>query len=239
MNMSRHRSVLLAVAGAALVLPLTACQGDGDSASAPASSASATVQGSAGEATGTPGPAGTADPAGSAGSNGSTGSTGSNGSKGSTGSPGTGGSTGRQSSAGSPVCGARDVKVTAALQGGAPYTHIVLTARNTSGHSCRLAGFPHVQFLESHKQDAPAVAKSKPAAPVVLAAGDPAYALVKLSDGGREEDVEPVSAFSVTLEGDPTVIAVDAPGSEGIAVDGAKALTGYWTSELRNGADDF
>ncbi|MGW1603504.1 DUF4232 domain-containing protein, partial [Streptomyces eurythermus] len=28
-------------------------------------------------------------------------------------------------------------------------------------------------------------------------------------------------------------------GSDGIAVDPAKALTGYWTPELRNGADDF
>lgn len=92
---------------------------------------------------------------------------------------------------------------------------------------------------QSHKQDVPAVAKSKPAAPVVLAPGAPAYALVKLSDGGVDEDNEPVSAFSVTLEGDSTVVAVAAPGSEGIAVDPAKALTGYWTPELRNGADDF
>ncbi|TWV31223.1 DUF4232 domain-containing protein [Streptomyces misionensis] len=236
MNMSRHRSVLLAALGTALVLPLAACQGDGDTASAPAASSSATAQASDGTATGTPGPAGTA---GSTGSKNSAGSSGSNGSKGSAGSSATSGSTGRQASAATPLCGARDVKVTAALQGGAPYTHIVLTAKNTSGHPCRLAGFPHVQFLESHKQDAPAVARSKPAVPVVLAAGDPAYALVKLSDGGREENVEPVSAFSVTLEGDPTVIAVGAPGSEGIAVDAAKALTGYWTSELRNGADDF
>ncbi|WP_234342504.1 hypothetical protein [Streptomyces sp. NRRL B-3648] len=80
---------------------------------------------------------------------------------------------------------------------------------------------------------------SKPATPVVLAAGTPAYALVKLSDGGVDENNEPVSAFSVTLEGDPTVIAVTAPGSEGIAVDPAKALTGYWSPELRSGADDF
>ncbi|CAM5280859.1 DUF4232 domain-containing protein [Streptomyces canarius] len=141
--------------------------------------------------------------------------------------------------ASTPVCTAGDVRVTAARQDGPPYTHIVLTAKNTSGRSCRLTGFPHIQFLESHKQDVPAVAKSKPATPVVLAAGAPAYALVKLSDGGVDEANEPVSAFSVMLEGDSTVIAVTAPGSDGIAVDPAKALTGYWTPELRNGADDF
>ncbi|MFE2583867.1 hypothetical protein [Streptomyces sp. NPDC059378] len=62
---------------------------------------------------------------------------------------------------------------------------------------------------------------------------------MRLSDGGVDEDNEPVSAFSVLLEGDSTVIAVTAPGSAGIAVDPAKALTGYWTPELRNGADDF
>ena len=73
----------------------------------------------------------------------------------------------------------------------------------------------------------------------MLTAGAPAYALVKLSDGGVDEDNEPVSAFSVMLEGDSKVIAVTAPGSGGIAVDPAKALTGYWTPELRNGADDF
>jgi hypothetical protein len=33
--------------------------------------------------------------------------------------------------------------------------------------------------------------------------------------------------------------AVKAPGSEGIAVDPATWATGYWTPELRNGADDF
>ncbi|MFG3016827.1 DUF4232 domain-containing protein [Streptomyces cinerochromogenes] len=190
---------------------------------------------------------GAADGGKSAGTSGATGSTGSTGSKGSagsaktgsTGSGGSSGSAGEGASVSDPVCTARDVAVTAATQGGAPYTHLVLTAKNTSGHSCRLTGFPHIQFLESHKQDAPAVARSKPATPVVLTAGAPAYALVKLSDGGVDEDNEPVSAFSVTLEDDPTVIAVTAPGSDGIAVDPAKVLTGYWTPELRNAADGF
>ncbi|MCG8965633.1 MULTISPECIES: DUF4232 domain-containing protein [Streptomyces] len=231
----RQRSALLAVAGTALVLSLTACQSDADSKSTSAPSATTTVASSpaaagttADKGTGTSGAAGSA---GSAGSKGSAGSTDA--------SAGDTGATGDQVSASTPVCTARDVRVTAATQDGPPYTHIVLTARNSSGHSCRLTGFPQIQFLESHKQDVPAVAKSKPATPVVLQAGAPAYALVKLSEGGVDEENEPVSAFSVMLEGDSTVIAVTAPGSDGIAVDPAKALTGYWTPELRNGADDF
>ncbi|MGW1607126.1 DUF4232 domain-containing protein [Streptomyces eurythermus] len=238
MNTPRHRSALLAVAGTALVLSLTACQSDGDSASSAtpaatvaASAASARPAGEKG--TGTSGGTGSADSARSTGSKDSAGPAGSGGSSGSA------GATGERASASAPLCTAGNVTVSAATQDGPPYTHIVLTARNTSSHACRLTGFPHIQFLESHKQDVPAVAKSKPAAPVVLTPGAPAYALVKLSDGGIDEDNEPVSAFSVQLEGDPTVIAVTAPGSDGIAVDPAKALTGYWTPELREGADDF
>ncbi|MFF9092424.1 DUF4232 domain-containing protein [Streptomyces sp. NPDC014802] len=227
-----HRSTLLAVAGTALALSLTACQSDsGSTSSRPTTSATVASSPAAGATTAAK-DTGTSEAAGSGGSARSAGA------KGSTGASSTG-STGGRGTAATPVCTARDVRVTAATQDGPPYTHIVLTARNTSGHSCRLAGFPHIQFLESHKQDVPAVAKSKPATPVVLTAGAPAYALVKLSDGGADEDVEPVSAFSLQLEGDATVIAVTAPGSEGIAVDPAKALTGYWTPELRNGADDF
>lgn len=234
----RRRSTLLTVAGTALVLSLTACQSDADTESTSAPSTSATVASSP-AAAGTTADKGkdTTDATGSADSAGSTGSSGSKGSAGS--SDASAGETGEQVTASTPVCAAGDVRVTAATQDGPPYTHIVLTARNTAGHSCRLTGFPHIQFLESHKQDVPAVAKSKPATPVVLGAGAPAYALVKLSDGGVDEENEPVMAFSVTLEGDPTVIAVTAPGSDGIAVNPAKALTGYWTPELRNGADDF
>ncbi|MEU6102006.1 DUF4232 domain-containing protein [Streptomyces flaveolus] len=231
----RQRSALLAVAGTALVLSLTACQSDADTKSTSAPSATTTVASSpaaagktADKGTGTSDAAGSADSAGSKGSAGAADT-----------SAGDTGANGKQASASTPVCTARDVSVTAATQDGPPYTHIVLTARNSSGHSCRLTGFPQIQFLESHKQDVPAVAKSKPATPVVLEAGAPAYALVKLSDGGVDEENEPVSAFSVMLEGDSTVIAVTAPGSDGIAVDPAKALTGYWTPELRNGADDF
>ncbi|MEU5099294.1 DUF4232 domain-containing protein [Streptomyces sp. NPDC020996] len=236
MNTRRHRSALLAVAGTALALSLTACQGgtDSDPASAgtPSAAASATAAGN-GKNTGT------SDSADSAGTAGSAGSSGSNGAGASAGTSGSSGSSGEQASASDAVCTAGDITVTAARQDGPPYTHLVLTAKNTSHRSCKLPGFPHVQFLESHKQDVPAVAKSKPATPVVLTPGAPAYALVKFSDGGTDEDTEPVSAFSVTLEGDSTVIAVTAPGSGGIAVDPAKALTGYWTPELRRGADDF
>ncbi|MFF4930711.1 DUF4232 domain-containing protein [Streptomyces griseofuscus] len=243
-----HRTALLAAAGTALVLSLTACQGDGDANSASTSGSSVNVQSPSGKATDASGTTGSANSTGSDSTSGSTGSNiggGSTKASGSSGSASSGSassrsaSSGEQASASTPVCTAGDVRITAATQDGPPYTHIVLTAKNTSRHSCRLTGFPHIQFLESHKQDVPAVAKSKPEAPVVLAAGDPAYALVKLSDGGREENNEPVTAFSVMLAGDPTVIAVTAPGSEGVAVDPAKALTGYWTPELRNGADDF
>ncbi|WP_329416769.1 DUF4232 domain-containing protein [Streptomyces sp. NBC_00704] len=240
MNTARHRSTLLTLAGTALALSLTACQNGSGVKSSSAATPAATVASSS-TTSGATVAAGT-DGSGAAGSAGTARSTGSAGSTGSTGSPasaGSAGESGRQAAASTPACTARNVRVTAAGQDGPPTTHIVLTAKNTSGHSCRLPGFPHVQFLESHKQDVPAVAKSKPAAPVVLAPGAPAYALVKLSDGGVDEDNEPVSAFSVTLEGDSTVVAVAAPGSEGIAVDPAKALTGYWTPELRNGADDF
>ncbi|MGV9935600.1 DUF4232 domain-containing protein [Streptomyces olivaceoviridis] len=236
MTTFRRSSLLLAVAGTALTLSLTACQSDSDTTSSSATGPAATVATSP-AATGTSDvkePAGSAGPADSAGAKGSKESAGSTDA-----STGATGASGRQVTASTPVCTAGDVRVTAARQDGPPYTHIVLTAKNTSGRSCRLTGFPHIQFLESHKQDVPAVAKSKPATPVVLAAGAPAYALVKLSDGGVDEANEPVSAFSVMLEGDSTVIAVTAPGSDGIAVDPAKALTGYWTPELRNGADDF
>ncbi|MGW2771642.1 DUF4232 domain-containing protein [Streptomyces olivaceoviridis] len=236
MTTFRRSSLLLAVAGTALTLSLTACQSDSDTTSSSATAPAATAATSP-AATGTSDvkePAGSAGPADSAGAKGSKESAGSTDA-----STGATGASGRQVTASTPVCTAGDVRVTAARQDGPPYTHIVLTAKNTSGRSCRLTGFPHIQFLESHKQDVPAVAKSKPATPVVLAAGAPAYALVKLSDGGVDEANEPVSAFSVMLEGDSTVIAVTAPGSDGIAVDPAKALTGYWTPELRNGADDF
>ncbi|WP_299539301.1 DUF4232 domain-containing protein [uncultured Streptomyces sp.] len=229
-----RRPLMLAVAGTALVLSLTACQAEGDSGPAAAAASSPGTTGGENAPTSDAADASDAEP--SAAAKDTTGSAASTGGEtaASTGTKGT------RAGTTAPVCTAGDVDVTAAKQDGPPYTHLVLTAKNTSARSCRLAGYPHLQFLESHKQDAPAVAKSKPATPVVLAPGAPAYALVKLSDGGVDEENEPVSAFSLTLEGDDdTVIAVTAPGGDGVAVDPARALTGYWTPELRNGADDF
>ncbi|WP_030813305.1 DUF4232 domain-containing protein [Streptomyces sp. NRRL F-2799] len=234
MNASRRTALFSVAASAALALSLTACQsGDGTKAggapvakeSAGASAAESASASGTGGSTGNA--VGTADKSDSGASSGGT-----------SGGSGTSGSAAKGSAA-TPVCHAKDVKVSAERQDGPPYTHIILTARNTSSHRCEMAGFPHIQFLESHKQDVPSVAKSKPAAPTVLNPGDPAFALVKLSDGGVDEDNEPVSAFQLVLDGDSAVITVDSSAGGGIAVDPAKSLTGYWTTELRNGADDF
>ncbi|MFH9427830.1 DUF4232 domain-containing protein [Streptomyces sp. NPDC017615] len=231
MNASRRTALFSVAASAALALSLTACQG-GEGAKAEGAAAAETAASAASApASGTGGSKGAA--VGTAHKSVSTGS-GSAAAGGSTGAQGTG-----DGSAATPVCAAKDVKVSAERQDGPPYTHIILTARNTSGHRCEMAGFPHIQFLESHKQDVPSVAKSKPAAPTVLNPGDPAYAMVKLSDGGVDEDNEVVTAFQLILQGDSTVIAVDSSAGGGLAVDPAKTLTGYWTTELRNGADDF
>ncbi|MFK4065288.1 DUF4232 domain-containing protein [Streptomyces sp. NPDC029674] len=226
MRTFRSRTTVLAAAGAAVfALSLTACGGgDSDTKSAgSAASESTTVS------------VGDSKTDGSSGSSGSSGQS----AKGGAAAKATVAAGGSGSGAAAPACTTKDVNISAARHGGPPYTHIVLTAKNTSGHSCKMNGFPEIQFLESHKQNVPAVAKSKPAAPVVLKAGAPAYALVKLSDGGVDENNEPVSGFSVTLQGGGGQAAVTAPGNGGIAVDPAKALTGYWTYELRNGADDF
>ncbi|MEU7578519.1 DUF4232 domain-containing protein [Streptomyces sp. NPDC041068] len=222
MRTFRSRTTVLAAAGAAvLALSLTACGGD-DSGAKSAGTATATET--------------TVSSDKAAGSSDSTDSTAKNGDSAQAAKAS---ADGKQAAAAAPACTTKDVSLSAARQDGPPYTHIVLTAKNTSGKTCTMTGFPEIQFLESHKQNVPAVAKSKPASPVVLKAGAPAYALVKLSDGGVDENNEPVSAFSVTLQGGGGMAAVTAPGKGGIAVDPAKALTGYWTYELRNGADDF
>ncbi|WP_399927504.1 DUF4232 domain-containing protein [Streptomyces kanamyceticus] len=221
MRTFRSRTTVLAATGAAVfALSLTACGGDGTgvrSAGGGAGDTTVTVSSSKS--------AGSSEVVGAA--------------KGSDGAAAQGGkSVGGGASAAAPACTAKDVSLSAARHGGPPYTHIVLTAKNTSGRSCTMTGYPEIQFLESHRENVPPVAKSKPAAPVVLKAGAPAYALVKLSDGGAHEDNEVVTDFSVTLQGGG-MAAVAAPGQGGIAVDPAKWATGYWTYELRNGADDF
>jgi hypothetical protein len=226
----RNRPTLLAATTTAmLALALTACGPDGSGTKSSGPETGSTSQAAS--------PTASAENAGAAKNGGTTGS--SAGSKSSTGAGSGSGSSSGTASGSTPVCTTKNVAISAAYQGGPPYTHIVLTAKNTSGHSCRLNGFPEVQFLESHRENVPAVAKSKPATPVVLSAGAPAYALVRLSDGGKDEDTEPVIAFSVALQGSSGPATVKAPGGDGIAVDSTKWATGYWTPELRNGADDF
>ncbi|TGN79182.1 DUF4232 domain-containing protein [Streptomyces bauhiniae] len=225
MNASRRTALFSVAASAALALSLSACQsGEGAKAEGAAPVAKETVSAPASAAAGTS----TSDNTGS-------GTSTAVGTAHKSNSP----SSGAKKGTATPLCRAQDVKVSSERQDGPPYTHIILTARNTSGHRCEMAGFPHIQFLESHKQDVPSVAKSKPAVPTVLNPGDPAFVLVKLSDGGVDEDNEVVNAFQLVLQGDSTVIAVDSSAGGGLAVDPAKTLTGYWTTELRNGADDF
>ncbi|MGV9267320.1 DUF4232 domain-containing protein [Kitasatospora sp. NPDC003701] len=244
MHTYRSRTTVLAATGtAALALVLTACGGDGTDArtagAAPTQAAAQSTPGSAGTATGTP--AGTAAPAAASAAASAPNTPGAGAGKGSpTARPaGTSQPPADPAAASAPLCTVKDVALSAALQDGPPYTHLVLTAKNTSGHSCRLSEYPQIQFLESHRENVPAVAKSRPAAPVVLTAGAPAYAVVRLSDGGVHENNEPVAAFSVTLAGSGGPITVKAPGAGGIAVDPAVWATGYWTPELRNGADEF
>ncbi|MEV4948561.1 DUF4232 domain-containing protein [Streptomyces sp. NPDC053755] len=237
MRTFRNRTAVLATAaGAVLTLTLTACGGDG---SVPKAAGSAPA-GSTASVAGDPVPAAstsTAPPASGGGETTDGGST-SGGNTGTVRGTGAGKATGGRAAT-TRACTPQDVTLSAALEDGPPHTHLVLTARNTSRQTCRLNGFPEIQFLESHRQNVPAVAKSKPAAPVLLTAGAPAYARVKLSDGGVDEHNEPVTDFSVTLQGSDEVIAVRAPGAAGIAVDPAKWLTGYWTPQLRDGADEF
>ncbi|WP_371676844.1 DUF4232 domain-containing protein [Streptomyces sp. NBC_01276] len=142
-----------------------------------------------------------------------------------------------------PACTPKDVKITVAKAEGTPTEHVTLTAANTSGHSCRLYEYPLIAFGDVQTaKDVPAVAKSKPAAPVVLKAGVPAYANVRVAAGGAHEDNKVVTRFNVNLfaadgpaEGS---VVVTAPAG-GLAVDEAVAKTGYWTFELRAGADEF
>ncbi|MFJ3527595.1 MULTISPECIES: DUF4232 domain-containing protein [unclassified Streptomyces] len=251
MSAFRTRSratALAATTTAVLALALTACGGSGTGTrsegpannAAPASAAkSATGSGSAATSDSAHGSAAKTSVATKGTTAGGT-TTGGNGTGGTGTGSGTGGAAkGATGSASAPLCTTEDVRISAAAQGGPPYTHIVLTAKNTSGRRCEMKGFPEIQFLESHKQNIPSVAKSKPATRIVLDAGAPAYALVKLSNGGADEDVQPVTAFAVWLQGGSGQAAVRAPGAEGIAVDPAAYRTGYWTYELRNGADDF
>ncbi|MFJ2023537.1 DUF4232 domain-containing protein [Streptomyces sp. NPDC087897] len=139
-----------------------------------------------------------------------------------------------------PLCTAKGLKITAERQDGPPYTHLTLSAKNTSGASCEMKEYPHIHFLDNARGIVPPVAKSKPAAPVILVPGQSAYAAVRMSEGGRKETTETVKEFTVTLKANGGGMAVvKSPAAEGLAVNPQKWATGYWTPQLRNGADEF
>ncbi|MEU7700349.1 MULTISPECIES: DUF4232 domain-containing protein [unclassified Streptomyces] len=262
MRTHRTSTILAAAAVTALSLGLTACGGAADTGAKDAGSASSSQTAGAADQ-GTAEAGGTADQtaaqsgSGSAGTSTTAGGTsttaggtsGGSGTKastaGSTGSTGSskGTSAGGTSSAKAPACAYGDIRITAAKADEVPTEHIVLTATNTSGSACTLLQYPLIAFgpIQTAK-DVPAVAKSRPAAPVVLQPGAPAYANVRVSLGGTHEDNKVVRSFNVNLfaaEGPAEgSIVVKAPAG-GLAVAEAAAKTGYWTPQLRNGADEF
>lgn len=243
----RRPAVIAASAVAALSLTLTACGGGGgtkDEGAAKTEKSSSGTSGSSGEGTTGSGTSGASGTSGSTGS-GTTGS-GTEGS-GTTGS-GSAGTTGSAAHTASkkdkaPACTVNDVKITAAKQSGTPTTHISLTAKNVSGHSCTLLKYPLIAFGQIQTaKDVPAVDKSNPGTPVVLGPGAPAFAVVRIAKGGAHEDNRVVNSFNVNLfagEGPAEGSKVVSAPSGGIAVNDAVAKTGYWTPELRNGADEF
>ncbi|MEU2546227.1 DUF4232 domain-containing protein [Streptomyces roseolus] len=246
MRTTTSRTALLVAAVAAVSLGLTACGADEGvkdagsaktTAGAPAATATTGAAGAAGatESAAPAAPAGSSagSPAAPAAGKGTAGAA----------AQGTPAAAGSAPEAKAPVCAHGDVRITAKKADEVPTEHIVLTATNTSGRTCRLLGHPLIAFGEIQTaKDVPAVPASKPAAPVVLVPGAPAYANVRVSNGGVHEDNKVVKEFNVNLfaadgpaEGS---VVVTAPAG-GIAVDDAVAKTGYWTPELRNGADDF
>ncbi|MFE6226570.1 DUF4232 domain-containing protein [Streptomyces sp. NPDC057854] len=247
------RTALLVAAVAAGSLALTACGGgetgakDAGSATTPSSAAAPQTTSAAPAPSGTTG-TGTAAPAAGTGGTGDAAGTASAApaaAKSTAGASGTGSADAPKAGAAAKAaaCAHGDVKITMAKADEVPTEHIVLTATNTSGRACTLLKHPLIAFgpLQTAK-DVPPVAQSKPAAPVVLEPGAPAYANVRISRGGVHEDNRVVKEFTVNLfaadgpaEGS---VVVTAPAG-GIAVDDAVAKTGYWTPELRNGADDF
>ncbi|MFE0775644.1 DUF4232 domain-containing protein [Streptomyces sp. NPDC058861] len=255
MRHHRKNTVLAVAAVAALSLGLTACGGsdagakDAGSASSAPQAAAGTGDGAAPAESGSGSTGGSTATSGGSTSGGSTsggstagGSTG--GGKGTTASTAsTGSTTGGKASAKAPACAHGDVKVTVEKADEVPTEHVVLTATNVSGRACTLLKHPLLAFgpIQTAK-DVPAVAKSRPAVPVVVNKGESAYANVRVSLGGVHEDNKVVKEFTVNLfasdgpaEGS---VVVKAPAG-GLAVDEAVAKTGYWTYELRNGADEF
>ncbi|MET9950997.1 DUF4232 domain-containing protein [Streptomyces sp. NPDC006339] len=241
----RKQTVLAVAAAAVLSLGLTACGGDeggsrDEGAATTTTSTQVTPEGG-GQKSATGGTTTGGSTAGDATTGGST-AGGSTGGKAAA-ATSAGSTSASGSSAGARTCTYKDVKVTAAKVDETPTEHIVLTATNTSGRACRLDGYPLIAFGEIQTaKDIPAVAKSKPAAPVVLQPGAPAYANVRVVLGGVHEDNKVVTSFNVNLfaAGAPAEgsIVVKAPAG-GLAVNESAAKTGYWTPELRNGADEF
>ncbi|MCX4710058.1 DUF4232 domain-containing protein [Streptomyces griseus] len=239
MRTFRHRTTVLAAATtAALALTLTACGDDGsgtrsegaaDSSATTAASAAGSGKDAGSEKggddaaeTGAKG-SGTAQPAGAAKSSGGSGNTG-----------------GMSEKAAVALCTAKGLSITAERQDGPPYTHLTLSAKNTSGASCEMKEYPHIHFLDNARGVVPPVAKSKPQAPVILEPGQSAHVAVRMSEGGRKENTETVKEFTVTLKANGGGMAVvKSPAAEGLSVNPQTWATGYWTTELRNGADEF
>ncbi|MFC8896053.1 DUF4232 domain-containing protein [Streptomyces cinereoruber] len=250
MRHHRKNTVLAAAAVAALSLGLTACGGSdtgakdaGSASSAPQAAADQNAaKGGATDTTGGSTSEGSTTGASTSGGTTAGGSTA--GGKGTTASTAsTGSATGAKSSAKAPACAHGDVRITVEKADEVPTEHVVLTATNVSGRACTLLEYPLLAFgpIQTAK-DVPAVAKSKPAVPIVLKKGEPAYASVRVALGGVHEDNKVVKEFTVNLfapdgpaEGS---VVVKAPAG-GLAVNEAVAKTGYWTYELRNGADEF
>ncbi|MFC7978277.1 DUF4232 domain-containing protein [Streptomyces cinereoruber] len=250
MRHHRKNTVLAAAAVAALSLGLTACGGSdtgakdaGSASSAPQAAADQNAaKGGATDTTGGSTSEGSTTGASTSGGTTAGGSTA--GGKGTTASTAsTGSATGAKSSAKAPACAHGDVRITVEKADEVPTEHVVLTATNVSGRACTLLEYPLLAFgpIQTAK-DVPAVAKSKPAVPIVLKKGEPAYASVRVALGGVHEDNKVVKEFTVNLfaadgpaEGS---VVVKAPAG-GLAVNEAAAKTGYWTYELRNGADEF
>ncbi|MGW5865235.1 DUF4232 domain-containing protein [Streptomyces sp. NPDC055239] len=142
-----------------------------------------------------------------------------------------------------PACAADDVEISAAKQDDVPTTHITLTATNVSGRSCTLLRYPLIAFGGTRTaKEVAAVAKSKPGVPVVLNAGAPAYAAVRINKGDVDERNRAVTTFHVGLfaaDGSGEVSKTVSAPEGGIAVHDAVAKTGYWTPQLRDGADEF
>ncbi|MFD4016191.1 DUF4232 domain-containing protein [Streptomyces sp. SH5] len=240
MRTFRNRTTVLAAATtAALALALTACgdNGSGTRSEGAATDTSATVAASPAASGKGAGAEKAADDATGTGTTGSTG-TGTAQAAGAAKSSGNTGGTSAKATV--TLCTAQGLKITAERQDGPPYTHLTLSAKNTSGTSCEMKEYPHIHFLDNARGVVPPVAKSKPQAPVVLEPGQSAYAAVRMSEGGRKETTETVKEFTVTLKANGGGMAVvKSPAAEGLAVNPQKWATGYWTPELRNGADEF